>query len=150
ETDLQSDGVMTDSKGTLLVVDDDEMNRDLLSRRLELDGYSVLTAEGGAQALQLIDEHAFDAVLLDAMMPIKNGYEVLAEIRERNSDLELPVLMVTAKSQSEDVVNAFETGANDYITKPINFPVALARISSQVASKKLSEQLRESETRYSL
>ena len=141
---------MTTSKGILLVVDDDEMNRDMLSRRLELDGFSVLTAEGGAQALDLIDEHAFDAVLLDAMMPVKNGYEVLAEIREQHSALELPVLMVTARSQCEDVVSAFESGANDYITKPINFPVALARINSQVASKKLSARLRESETRYSL
>ena len=141
---------MSDSLGTLLVVDDEEMNRDMLSRRLEIEGYSVLTAPGGAEALQLIAEHDFDAILLDAMMPQQSGYEVLAEIRKTRSTLELPVLMVTAKNQSEDVVNAFEVGANDYITKPIHFPVALARIQCHVSGKKLSAQLRESEERYSL
>jgi diguanylate cyclase (GGDEF)-like protein/PAS domain S-box-containing protein len=136
--------------GFILVVDDEEMNRDMLSRRLALEGYSVLTAPGGAEALKLIGEHDFDAVLLDAMMPQQNGYEVLAEIRKQHSAMDLPVLMATAKSQSEDVVSAFEIGANDYITKPINFPVAMARIKCQVAGKKLSTQLRTSEMRYSL
>src|SRR3954471_23061856 len=141
---------MSESLGFLLVVDDEEMNRDMLSRRLELEGYSVLTAPGGAEALKLISEHDFDAVLLDAMMPLQSGYEVLTEIRKNHSAMDLPVLMATAKSQSEDMVSAFEFGANDYITKPINFPVALARIHCHVESKKLSSQLRESETRYSL
>jgi diguanylate cyclase (GGDEF)-like protein/PAS domain S-box-containing protein len=141
---------MSDSLGFLLVVDDEEMNRDMLSRRLELEGYTVLTAPGGAEALKLISELDFDAVLLDAMMPLQSGYEVLTEIRKQYSAIDLPVLMATAKSQSEDVVNAFEIGANDYITKPINFPVAIARIKCHVASKKLSTQLRISEMRYSL
>jgi len=141
---------MTSSLGFLLVVDDEEMNRDMLSRRLELEGYRSLTASSGAEALRLIAQHAFDAVLLDAMMPVQNGYEVLAEIRQTHTSLELPVLMVTAKNQSEDMVNAFELGANDYIAKPINFPVALARINCHVASRKMSTQLRESEARYSL
>jgi diguanylate cyclase (GGDEF)-like protein/PAS domain S-box-containing protein len=83
-------------------------------------------------------------------MPLQSGYEVLAEIRQQYSAIDLPVLMATAKNQSEDVVNAFEIGANDYITKPINFPVALARIKCHVAGKKLSTQLRTSEMRYSL
>ena len=84
------------------------------------------------------------------MMPLQSGYEVLKEIRKCHSAMDLPVLMATAKSQSEDVVSAFEIGANDYITKPINFPVAMARIKCQVASKRLSTQLRTSEMRYSL
>lgn len=141
---------MSESLGFLLVVDDEEMNRDMLGRRLELEGYSVLTAPGGAEALNLIAEHDFDAVLLDAMMPRMSGYEVLAELRKQHSAMDLPVLMATAKSQSEDIVTAFEIGANDYITKPINFPVAIARIRCQVAGKKLATQLRTSEMRYSL
>jgi diguanylate cyclase (GGDEF)-like protein/PAS domain S-box-containing protein len=141
---------MSESLGFLLVVDDEEMNRDMLSRRLELEGYSVMTAPGGAEALQLVAEHNFDAVLLDAMMPLQSGYEVLAELRKDHSAMDLPVLMATAKSQSEDVVHAFELGANDYITKPINFPVAMARIKCQVAGKKLATKLRTSEMRYSL
>src|SRR5215207_7015931 len=141
---------MSESLGFLLVVDDEEMNRDMLSRRLELEGYSVLTAPGGAEALKLISEQDFDAVLLDAMMPLQSGYEVLAEIRKNHSAMDLPVLMATAKNQSEDVVNAFEFGANDYITKPINFPVAVARIKYQVSGKRLSGQLRTSEARDAL
>ncbi len=141
---------MNDSLGFLLVVDDEEMNRDMLGRRLEVEGYAVLCAASGAEALQLIAEHPFDAVLLDVMMPVQNGFEVLTELRKTRSSLELPVLMVTAKNQNEDVVNAFEIGANDYLTKPINFPVALARINSHVSSRKLSSRLRDSETRYSL
>jgi diguanylate cyclase (GGDEF)-like protein/PAS domain S-box-containing protein len=141
---------MAELIGFLLVVDDEEFNRDMLSRRLEIEGYSVLCASNGAEALQRISEHDFDAVLLDAMMPLQNGYEVLAEIRRTKCGIELPVIMVTAKSQNEDVVNAFEVGANDYITKPINFSVALARIKCHVAGRKLSTRLRESEMRYSL
>ena len=141
---------MSESLGFLLVVDDEEMNRDMLSRRLELEGYECLTAEGGAEALELLAAHDFDAVLLDAMMPLMSGYETLKEIRRTRTAMDLPVLMVTAKSQNEDVVNAFELGANDYITKPINFPVALARIKCHVSGRRLSSRLRESETRYSL
>jgi len=141
---------MTEPSGLLLVVDDEEMNRDMLSRRLQIEGYEALTAASGAIALDMIAAHDFDAILLDAMMPVMSGAEVLTDIRKTRSAIELPVLMVTARSQSEDMVQAFETGANDYITKPINFPVAMARIQCHVASKKMAARLRESEMRYSL
>ena len=145
-----TDSLVTGSLGRLLVVDDEEMNRDMLSRRLEIEGYETACADSGRAALQLLATSEFDAVLLDAMMPGMSGYEVLAEIRKTQSILELPVLMVTAKSQSEDMVHAFERGASDYITKPINFPVALARISAHVTSRKMAARLRDSEMRYSL
>jgi diguanylate cyclase (GGDEF)-like protein len=138
---------MATSLGNLLIVDDEEMNRDMLSRRLELEGFTVATAGGGEEALRLVEEQNFDAVLLDIMMPVQNGYEVLAEIRKSHTSLELPILMVTAKSHSQDVISAFTEGANDFITKPINFPIALARISCQVANKKLSTQARETDAR---
>jgi diguanylate cyclase (GGDEF)-like protein/PAS domain S-box-containing protein len=137
-------------KGFLLVVDDEELNRDMLSRRLTVEGFRVLTASSGVEALCMLNEHDFDAILLDAMMPTMSGYQVLEEIRKTRSPLGLPVLMVTAKNQNEDVVNAFECGANDYIAKPINFPIAIARINCHVSGKRLSNQLRESEMRYSL
>jgi diguanylate cyclase (GGDEF)-like protein/PAS domain S-box-containing protein len=136
--------------GSLLVVDDEEMNRDMLSRRLELEGYTVSTASSGREALDMIATQPFGVVLLDVTMPEQNGFQVLQEIRKTQSTLDLPVIMVTARSQSEDVVTAFECGANDYITKPIHFPVALARITSQLTSKLASEALRNSELRYSL
>jgi diguanylate cyclase (GGDEF)-like protein/PAS domain S-box-containing protein len=141
---------MSESLGLLLVVDDEEMNRDMLSRRLQIEGYEAMTAPSGAVALEMIAANDFDAILLDAMMPAMSGQETLAEIRKTKCAIELPVLMVTARSQNEDMVQAFESGANDYITKPINFPVAMARIACHVNTKKMSTRLRESEMRYSL
>ncbi len=95
----------------------------MLSQRLELKGYKVTAADDGRRALSLIDDHAFDVVLLDVMMPGLNGLEVLRILRRRHGAAELPIIMVTAKDQSEDVVEAFKLGANDYVTKPIDLPV---------------------------
>jgi diguanylate cyclase (GGDEF)-like protein/PAS domain S-box-containing protein len=135
---------------SLLLVDDDEMNRDMLGRRLELEGYTVCLAEGGRQALELLEQQAFDLVLLDVMMPELNGLQTLDLIRQTRGPAELPVIMVTAKDQSEDVVEAFHLGANDYVTKPVNLRVALARIATQVSHKRAQAALRESEARYAL
>lgn len=104
----------------LLVVDDNEDNRDMLARRLRRRGYEVETADSGAAALESIENQAFDAILLDVMMPRINGLEVLAKVRTRFSKRELPVLITTARSDSEDVVEALRLGANDYVTKPVN------------------------------
>src|SRR6185436_20293328 len=95
----------TPRAGTLLVVDDNEMNREVLTRFFESKGYNVGTAEDGRQALAM-DLSPVDVVLLDVMMPEISGLDVLRAIRERHSVAELPVVMVTAKDQSEDVVEA--------------------------------------------
>jgi diguanylate cyclase (GGDEF)-like protein/PAS domain S-box-containing protein len=141
---------MDTSPASLLLVDDDEMNRDMLGRRLELEGYAVCLAEGGRQALELLERQTFDLVLLDVMMPELNGLQTLYKIRETRGPAELPVIMVTAKDQSEDVVEAFHLGANDYVTKPVDLRVALARIATQVSHKRAQAALRESEARYAL
>ncbi|MBI5494939.1 MAG: response regulator [Deltaproteobacteria bacterium] len=129
--------------GNLLVVDDNEMNRDMLSRRLERRGFTVLTAEDGYKALALIAEKPFDLVLLDIMMPGIDGVEVLKRLREKYTPSDLPVIMVTAKDSSEDVVQALKVGANDYVTKPIDFPVVLARTTTQLTLKRAQEQLKQ-------
>lgn len=134
---------MTTTPGSLLIVDDEEMNRDMLSQRLELKGYSVTSADNGRQALALIERHSFDLVLLDVMMPDLNGLEVLRILRQDFAPAELPVIMVTARDQSHDVVEAFNLGSNDYVTKPIDFPVVLARIATQVSHKRAQAALRE-------
>jgi len=121
---------------TLLVVDDVEDNRDILARRLIRKGFSVLEAEGGRQALSLVASHPVDMVLLDIMMPGMSGVEVLEELRKTHSPAELPIIMVTAKTDSDDIVGALEAGANDYVTKPIDFPVVLARIQSHLRQKR--------------
>ena len=117
--------------GRLLVVDDNELNRDMLSRRLSRLGHDVACAAGGAEALELIDhtERPFDIVLLDVMMPDIDGLSVLRHIREKYSTTALPVIMATAKDSTEDIVSALQIGANDYVTKPLQFAVVAARIS---------------------
>lgn len=112
----------------LLVVDDNEDNRDMLARRLRRRGYEVITADSGAVALELIENESFHAVLLDVMMPIITGLDVLAKLRSNFSKTELPVLMATARSDSEDVVEALRLGANDYVTKPINLEEVISAL----------------------
>jgi eukaryotic-like serine/threonine-protein kinase len=113
----------------LLVVDDNEDNRDMLARRLRRRGFQVTTADSGANALDLISSgHIFDAVLLDVMMPDITGLEVLAKLRTRFNKEQLPVLMATARSDSEDVVEALRLGANDYVIKPINLDEVISAL----------------------
>ncbi len=136
--------------GRLLIVDDNELNRDMLARRLERKGYSVEVAESAQQLPERIQQAGADIVLLDIEMPDISGLEALKTLREAYSPTELPVIMVTAKTQSEDIVKALDLGANDYLTKPVDFPVALARIATQLSHKRAQEALRESEERYAL
>ena len=117
----------------LLVVDDEAMNRDMLSRRLQREGFRVLVAEDGRQALDLVRGQPVDLVLLDVMMPEMTGVEVLQELRAVHPPARLPVIMVSAAGDSPHVVQALDQGANDYVTKPVNMPVLLARIQSQLA-----------------
>lgn len=136
---------------SLLVVDDEAMNRDMVSRRLLRQGcYSVDVAASGEQALHMVQNNRYDLVLLDQMMPGLNGMEVLARIRQRHEPLQLPVIMVTALADSKHIIDALQCGANDYITKPLDFPVALARLEAQLSRKWAEEDLRESQERYAL
>jgi len=135
---------------TLLVVDDNEANRDALSRRLANKGYFVRVAAGGAEAIAMVAAGRFDLVLLDVEMPGMSGFDVLTTLRTTHSRTDLPVIMVTARTDGDDIVEAFRLGANDYVTKPIDFPVAVARIATHLAHKWAVSALRESEERYAL
>ncbi len=126
-------------KSQLLVVDDNEGNRDMLSQRLIRKGYDVETAENGPDALAMVEAGRFDLILLDIMMPGMSGIEVLRELRVKYSTRDLPVIMATANDSAESVVEALECGANDYVTKPINFPMALARVESQLRQKNATQ-----------
>jgi diguanylate cyclase (GGDEF)-like protein len=121
---------------TLLVVDDEVMNRDVLQRRLARVGYRVLTAESGASALEIVAAQRVDLVWRDVEMPEMDGIETLRKLRQSRSVSELPVIMVTARDSSEDVVEALDAGANDYITKPVDFAVAQARIRTQLTARR--------------
>jgi diguanylate cyclase (GGDEF)-like protein/PAS domain S-box-containing protein len=124
-----------DSK-LVLVVDDEPHNREILARRLERAGYAVGMAADGQEALDWLDAHRAEMILLDYMMPGMNGFELLKLLRGTWSASELPVIMVTAVNDSESVVEALNLGANDFITKPVDFPVALARIRSHLRNTK--------------
>lgn len=127
------------SAGRILVVDDTFDNRSVLRRRLIKRDFAVVEAENGEEALDLVASQSFDLVLLDVMMPGLSGLEVLLRIRESFTSQQLPVIMVTAKSFSEDVVEALQLGADDYVTKPVDFNVALARIQTQIARKRATD-----------
>jgi diguanylate cyclase (GGDEF)-like protein len=127
----------------LLIVDDVSENRAILERRFQRRGFHITHADGGMPALDLISRESFDVVLLDMMMPDINGLQVLAGIRARHSPTSLPVIMVTAKNQSEDIVEALALGANDYIAKPVDFPVALARVNTQLERKRSEEKIQQ-------
>jgi len=137
-------------KECVLVVDDEEMNRNVLSRRLERSGFEVDVAKGGVEALSKMGQRSYDLILLDQMMPEKSGSEVLRELRTLYSQSVLPVIMVTAVTDSGRVAEALDLGANDYITKPVDFTVALARIRAQLSRKHAETARRESDERYEL
>lgn len=126
----------------ILVVDDNEMNRDLLSRRLDKKGFRVSAVENGQAALDWLEANPCDLVLLDIMMPGLSGIEVLTRLRETRNVSELPVIMATAKGEQTDIVDALKRGANDYVTKPLEFPVVLARVQTQLALKSANDRIR--------
>ncbi|HIK56571.1 MAG TPA: response regulator [Synechococcales cyanobacterium M55_K2018_004] len=131
---------MIGEQGCLLVVDDNEMNRDLLSRRLQRQGHTIVMAEHGKAALEKLRSHAFDLVLLDIMMPEMNGYQVL-EILKADPDLRhIPVIMISALDDIDSVVRCIELGAEDYLFKPFNPTLLKARIGACLEKKRLRDQ----------
>jgi phosphoserine phosphatase RsbU/P len=136
---------MSPPQATLLIVDDEESNRDGLARRLRRHDYEVSVAKSGREAIELLGGRGFDLVLLDIMMPGMNGMEVLKFLRRVDSLIDLPIIMVTAKGESEDMVEALELGANDYVTKPLDFPVVLARVRTQLALRRAVTQVKDLE-----
>ncbi len=147
KTETGSRGGRAAEEGLLLVVDDNEMNRDMLVRRLSRRGYTVVTAVDGQDALERIAEQPFDVIVLDITMPRVDGMEVLSRVRETTAAADLPIIMATAKSATEDVVRALEMGANDYVTKPLDFQVVLARVQTQLSLKRAREELKSAHAR---
>lgn len=134
----------------ILVVDDEYVNRAVLAKLVSKDGHEVESVEDGARALDALATSAFDMVLLDIRMPQQDGFDVLRRIRQQYSEAELPVIMVTAHDDSATVVKALDMGANDYITKPLDLPVARARIRMQLRFRESQLALKKSEERYAL
>jgi sigma-B regulation protein RsbU (phosphoserine phosphatase) len=130
------------AQGFVLVVDDVEANREVLSRRLERQGYAVATAENGLQALERLRADAFDLVLLDIMMPEMDGYEVLQRLKADEAWRHIPVIMISALSELDSVVRCIEMGAEDYLPKPFNPTLLKARIGACLEKKRARDRER--------
>jgi sigma-B regulation protein RsbU (phosphoserine phosphatase) len=122
-------------RGRILIVEDSDINRRALATLLCGQGYEARAVASGHLALERLAIENFDLVLLDVMMQGLSGFEVLRELRSRVSSTELPVIMTTARDGTDDIVHALELGANDYVTKPLDLPVLLARIQTQLSLK---------------
>ena len=132
---------MNDYAGTILVVDDEPTNVEMLSRRLQRHNYAVDAAYSGQEALERLVARSYDVTLLDAMMPGLDGLGVLRNLRNQPINARTPVIMVTAKSGSDDVAEAFGHGADDFVAKPIDFCVLLARLKTQIARHRAYRQI---------
>lgn len=127
------------NKKRILVVDDSDFDRDLLKRTLTRKGrFTVLQASSEEECLKVLETKSVDLVLLDIMMPGSYGSQTLLQIRKKFNAIELPVIMVTVKSEAADVVECLQNGANDYITKPVNFEVAFERIATHLHLSEVS------------
>jgi len=129
----------------ILVVDDHPINRQLLVEELTYRGFAVETAECGQEVLDRLPSVRYDLILLDITMPGIDGEAVLRAIREKWSPAELPVIMTTARVDRGDIIRALDLGANDYVTKPIDLPVLLARVRMQLALKEATDRLQQAQ-----
>lgn len=142
ETDSLYSGQQVRSR--VLVVDDVPTNRSVLKSLLVKPDCTVFEAENGVRALEIINNNDLDLIVLDVVMPGMDGIEVLARIREKFSSSKLPVLMLTVKDDIEDIVRALEIGANDYVTRPIDYAVLVARINTLITYKINQDSFQES------
>jgi two-component system cell cycle response regulator len=136
-------GVDPDHEALILVVDDNPDNLEIISTRLRFRGYRVATADRGDKAIDLVHETHPDLILLDIMMPDMDGYEVARRIRATDDIPYIPIIVVTARDSTEDKVTGLDAGADDYLTKPINFPELEARVRSMLRIKRLQDELEE-------
>jgi class 3 adenylate cyclase len=127
----------------ILVVDDNASNRDLLSRRLQRQGHTVLQAEDGAIALAMVEKEGLDLVLLDLMMPGISGFDILTRLKRDPLSREIPVVMISALTELDAIVRCIEAGADDYLAKPFDPTLLRARVGSSLEKKHLRDRERE-------
>jgi class 3 adenylate cyclase len=129
--------------GRMLVVDDNRVNRLLLTHALEQNGHHVSTAENGRIGMEMLKAQPFDVLLLDIDMPVMNGFEVLEALLQDNNLRELPVIMTSASDELDRVVKCIEMGAEDYLVKPLNPVLLRARVNASLEKKRLRDQQRQ-------
>jgi two-component system, cell cycle response regulator len=129
--------------GRILVVDDNQDNIEIIATRLRFRGYEILEASDGTEALRQVREMAPDLLLLDVMLPDIDGYEISRRIKGATDLPFIPIILVTARDSTQDKVAGLDAGADDYLTKPINFPELEARVRSMLRIKRLQDELEE-------
>jgi two-component system, cell cycle response regulator len=139
----QNNGGPAAEPGRILVVDDNQDNIEIIATRLRFRGYEILEASDGEQALALVRECAPDLLLLDVMLPDIDGYEISRRIKGAADLPFIPIILVTARDSTQDKVAGLDAGADDYLTKPINFPELEARVRSMLRIKRLQDELEE-------
>lgn len=127
--------------GTILVVDDNRVNRQILSQLLKKSDYQVKTAENGKEALELIVHQQFDIILLDILMPEIDGFQVLKQLKASPHYRHIPVLVISGLEDIDNIVRSIEMGAEDYLLKPFNPAILKARISACLEKKRLHDEL---------
>jgi DNA-binding response OmpR family regulator len=119
----------------LLIAEDEEHIYRMLEFRFKNAGHQVVWASDGGQALTIAKDQLPDAIVMDVMMPVKDGFQVLRELKADGTTEHIPVIMLTAASQEQDIISGLGSGASDYITKPFRFPELLARLNRVLALK---------------
>ncbi len=129
--------------GRVLIIDDDDEFLTMIKLLLSLNNFEVDTANSGMEGLSKIENSNYDIVLLDVMMPHMSGFEVLKKIRRNEKLIDLPIIMLTAKSEKEDVLQGISIGANDYITKPFETEILIAKMKGFIKIKELQEEIKQ-------
>jgi two-component system, sensor histidine kinase and response regulator len=131
---------MTKAAPKILIVDDQPINIKIIQRKIEKAGMEVLVASNGAECIGMVQEHKPDIVLLDIMMPEMDGIETCRKLKEDPETKDTPIIFITAKSAKEDVLTGLDTGAVDYITKPLELDETLARIRTQLRVQQMHRE----------
>ena len=126
----------------ILVVDDNELNREIMASRLGAHGYATLQAADGEEALAAVGRYAPDLIILDVMMPEPDGFEVCRRLKDSTASEFIPIILVTAKANPDDVVAGLDAGADEYLTKPVDQAALMARVRSALRIKSLHDQVR--------
>lgn len=133
-------------ESVVLIADDSEMSREVLSSVLSAEGYNVICVEDGDQALELVEKRKVNLVLLDVMMPGKTGYEVCQTLKSKAETLFIPVVLVTGLSRVNDRIEGITCGADDFLSKPVNYQELLARTRALLRLKEYTDELENAET----
>jgi CheY-like chemotaxis protein len=133
--------------GRVLLVDDSELNRNLIGRRIQEHGHELTVSADGSEALQALAEDRFDVVLLDLVMPGMDGYEVLTRIRSDARFRDVPVIMLTAMEDNETLVRCLQLGADDYLPKSFPKELLRARLANAIERKRLRDRVADLEGR---